>query len=311
MRELNSFSSLQELKQYFREKVKLLHPDIGGNKEEFLEFMNWYEKVFKSVKESSLVKVLEVMEACSPKGKYLFTVLEFTVEEIALGGFKKIKVPVEEKICESCKGSGKNKEGKKEKCGFCKGERYIKIYDKRKEDETYLKCPYCKGEGFLLVEICGICKGKGKIKEEREVFIEIPLGLKEGKILFLSRELIDSLYDLYFEVVLAPHPYFELRENFLIYKCKIPFWEVILKEEIKILTLEGEEKLPSKYFVKDPPIILKGRGPFLSEDKRGDLYIDFRIVVPPELPEESKKLIAKAVESFSKRSIKEEIDGNS
>lgn len=298
MKDLNNFSSFQELKHYFRERIKSLHPDRGGNKEEFLEFMNWYEKVSKYLRNCSCFQKVEVKDTCAFKGKYLFSILEFTVEEIALGGFKKIKIPVEEKICEACKGSGKNKEGKKNQCGFCKGEKYVKIYDKRKEGETFLKCPYCKGEGFLIVEVCSLCRGKGKIREEKEVFIEIPLGLKEGKILFLDKNLVDSLYDLYFEVTILPHPFFELRENYILYKCKIPFWEVILKKEITVVTLEGEEKIDSKYFLQDPPIILKGRGPFLSNGKRGDFYIDFRIVVPLEIPEESKILIAKAVENL-------------
>ncbi len=310
MEDLNNFSSLQKLKHYYRKKVKLLHPDKGGNKEEFLEFINWYEKIYKSLKDSSQVKVVEIMDTCPSKGRYLFSVLEFTVEEIALGGFKKVKVPIEEKVCETCKGTGKNREGKKETCGFCKGEKYVRIYDRRKEGETFLKCPYCRGLGFLFVEVCSVCLGKGKVKEEKEVFIEIPLGLREGKILFLSKDLVDSFYDLYFEVVIAPHPFFELKEDFIIYRCKIPFWEVILKKEITILTLEGEEKICSKYFLQEPPIILKGRGPFLPNGKRGDFYIDFRITVPSDIPKKSKDMIAKAVEYFIK-TTEEEIDGNS
>ena len=73
------------------------------------------------------------------------------------------------------------------------------------------------------------------------------------------------------------------------------------------MTLEGKEKLPSKLFTKDPPIVLKERGPFLKNGKRGDLLIDFQIYVPGNIPQEAKRIISKAVEILQK--IMEEKNG--
>jgi molecular chaperone DnaJ len=245
-----NFSSFEEIKQYFREQAKKLHPDKGGNKEEFLVLLNWYQRILEKFKEKYKI---EVVNKCPLIGNYFFSVLELTVEEIALGGKKKIKIP------------------------------------------TYLNCPHCNGQGTLFTESCENCKGKGKLRIQKEVYIDIPLGLKEGDIIFIPKERIDSFYDLYLEVSVIPHPYFSLKNNNLIYKCKIPFWEVILKKEITIYTLEGKESISSKLFTNSSPIIIKGRGPFLNDGKRGDLLIDFQIYIPEKIPFKAKKLIFEAV----------------
>jgi DNA segregation ATPase FtsK/SpoIIIE-like protein len=173
--------------------------------------------------------------------------------------------------------------------------------DNKKNTVSYLTCPYCKGFGYLLTEYCDECKGKGKIRIQKEVFIEIPLGLKEGDILYISKFAINSSCDLYLEINILPHPYFILKENKLIYKCKIPFWEIILKEEIPIYTLEGEEKISTSLFTQGSPIVIKGRGPFLSNGERGDLIVDFTIYIPENIPSEAKKLISKAAEIIQKK----------
>jgi len=293
----NKFTSLEELKKYFREKVKHLHPDKGGSKEKFLEFISWYEETFKKLQTVSKV---EIVKKCPLTGDYVFSILELSIEEIALGGKKAIKVPFEEQNCKECGGTGKNRKGKAETCGFCKGSGFIEVFDSRNERNTYLKCPYCKGLGYLFLEQCKHCFGKGKIREEKEIIIDLPVGLKEGDIIFASKEYTGAINDVYYEITIKPHPYFELRGNNIVYKCKIPFWEIILNEEITIRTLEGEEKVPSSLFYKESPVVLKERGPFLRKGGRGDFFIEFQIIVPNPFPKDAKEFIKKAVEILNK-----------
>ncbi len=295
--EFRNFNSFQELKQFFRREVKKLHPDRGGDPEEFLRFIKWYESFSEAFRNSQQV---EIVKNCPTTGNYFFKILELSVEEVALGGKKKVKVPGAEVVCPSCRGTGKKENGKTEKCGFCEGRGWIEVFDRRKRRNTYLSCPYCKGMGYLFMEKCEKCMGRGKIREEKEVLIDIPLGLREGDIIFLPKEKADSSYDLYFEINISPHPYFRLEGNNIVYSCKIPFWEIILKEEISIPTLEGEEKIPSRLFTKENPIVLKHRGPFLKDGKRGDFLIDYRIVIPEEIPFKARSLIEEAVKYINK-----------
>ncbi len=283
----------EEIKHYFRQQIKKLHPDKGGNKEEFLNFLKWYKEVLENLEKK---KKIEIVNSWPLKGDYFFSILEVTIEEVALGKNKKIQIPGEELVCPDCKGTGKNQKGKTQICGFCRGCGVVEIIDNRKYIPTYINCPYCKGSGNLFIQTCEKCKGKGKIKSTKEIYISIPYGLKNGDILFISKEEINSFYNLYLEISILPHPYFELNNNTLIYKCKIPFWEVILRKKILIRTLEGMEWIPSSLFTKESPIIIKNRGPFLENGDRGDLWINFQIYIPEQIPIEAKKLISQAVD---------------
>ncbi|WP_022855112.1 DnaJ C-terminal domain-containing protein [Thermodesulfobacterium thermophilum] len=298
--DFRQFNSFEEAKRFFRETVKKLHPDRGGDKEAFLEFLKSYEEFFQSYQTASKVKVLK-----NPvlKGNYFFSVLELTVEEVALGGKKKITIPGEEKICPKCEGLGKKKDGPLSQCGFCKGSGFVETYDQRKEMISYLTCPYCRGQGFILTEKCEECKGKGYVKILNEFWLEIPLGLKEGDYLYVEKEILGVDYDLYLEVIIKPHPYFSLVDGNLKYRCQIPFWEILLNDFITIKTLEGEEVVSSSLFTEGHPVILKGRGPFLSNGKRGDLIVDYHIHLPKKLTTKAKDLLKKVVELIEEEKV--------
>jgi len=284
------FASFEEAKKYFREQIKRLHPDKGGNKEAFLELLEIYHKFLKEHREKAEVKVVKNI---SLTGNYFFSVLDLSVEEVALGCKKRVKVPVEEVICSACNGTGKRMNGNGEKCGFCKGTGFVEI--KKENRVSYLTCPYCNGYGYIFKERCEECKGRGKIRITKEIEFSLPFGVKHGDIIFVSKGFAGTKYDLYFEVNILPHPYFSIEENTLVYKLRLPFWDVILKEEIRIHTLEGEETLPSSMFLKGEAIRIKGRGPFVSESERGDLLIKFEFYIPENIPEEAKSLISQAV----------------
>ncbi len=122
--------------------------------------------------------------------------------------------------------------------------------------------------------------------------------MREGDILFISKELFGSPWDFYIEVNLEPHPYFKLEGNNLIYEARIEFYDILLKEEIFIETLEGKEAVPTEIFKKGEPIIFPRRGPYLSEDKlweRGDLIVHPRILFPQKIDKRAKELLKKFV----------------
>jgi len=292
---LKELESLEDIKKFFRQQVKRLHPDLGGDKESFLEFLKWYKGIINFHLKKIDKAQVKIVKTPVLKGKYIFSSLELTVEEIALGGKRKIEIPGEEKICVACEGTGYNLTGNTLDCGFCKGKGIISTIEQRKEKEVFLSCPYCRGKGKIYTEKCNVCRGKGKLREKKEVIIEIPLGLKEGDYIWISKDVSHLDYDLYLEIVLKKHPYFYIKENNLIYKCVIPFWEIILRDYVKVKTLEGEEEISSSLFREGKPIILKNRGPFLENGKRGDLIVEYSIYFPDKIPEKVKSLIEEAI----------------
>lgn len=292
--------SLDAVKRFFRKQIKKLHPDLGGDKESFIEFLRWYEDFFSQTLKKDQEVQVKVVKSPEFRGRYVFSVLELTVEEVALGGKKKIEIPAEEKVCSKCNGTGHDLEGATSNCGFCKGRGIISTIDMRKEKEVFLGCPYCKGKGKIYTKKCEMCRGKGRLREKREILIDLPLGLREGDYLWISSEVAQLEYDIYLEIMLKEHPYFYLEDENLIYRCEIPFWEVMLNEHIKIRTLEGEEEISSSLFREGKPIVLKNRGPFFEDGRRGNLVVDYRIYFPRKIPFKVRCLIEEAVRVLNK-----------
>ncbi len=48
-----SFQNPLELKKFFRSKIKELHPDRGGQKEEYLKFIQWYQETLDNLNKPS------------------------------------------------------------------------------------------------------------------------------------------------------------------------------------------------------------------------------------------------------------------
>lgn len=288
-----SFRNFLELKKFFRSKIKELHPDRGGKTEEYLRFIKWYKETLNKLSSKPLIKVLKNY---FPEGNSYYKMEIFTVKEVALGLPKKFKLPVREELCPQCKGFRKSLSGTKELCTKCNGKGFLKVL--KNGESTQIECSFCEGRGFLYKELCPECLGRGKIKVEEVVEIKLPFGLREGDILFISKELFGSPWDFYIEVNLEPHPYFKLEGDHLIYEAKIEFYEILLKEKIFIETLEGKEAIPTEIFKRGEPIVFPRRGPYLSQDKlweRGDLIIRPRIIFPQRINEKAKNLLKKFV----------------
>lgn len=287
------FQNSQDLKRFFRTKIKELHPDRGGDREEYLKFIEWYQKALNKINKKPLIKVLK---NSFPEGNFCYRIETFTVKEVSLGLIKKFKLPVRERVCPICKGIKKSPSGDKKICEKCNGKGFLNLVNN--SETIQLKCTFCEGRGYLFTEICPECMGKGKIKEEEVLEIKLPYGLREGDILFISGELFDSPWDFYIEVNLEPHAHFKLKGDNLIYEAEIKFYEVLLEDYILIETLEGWEKVPSEVFKRGEPVIFPRRGPYLSEDKlweRGDLIICPKITFPENINEKAKKLLKKIV----------------
>ncbi len=283
------FQNQQDLKKFFRTKIKELHPDKGGDREKYLEFVEWYQRVLNKMYTKPLIRVLK---NSFPEGNFYYRIETFTIKEVSLGLVKKFKLPVREKICPSCKGSKRALSGSRKICGKCEGKGLLNF--ENNGGYIQLKCSFCEGKGYIYTDLCPECFGKGKIREEEIVEIKLPYGLREGDILFISKELFDSPWDFYIEVNLEPHPCFKLKGDNLIYEAKIKFYEVLLKDHIVIETLEGLEEVPTEVFKRGEPVIFPGRGPYLSEDKlweRGDLIVSPKIIFPENINEKAKRVL--------------------
>ncbi|MFN3504677.1 MAG: DnaJ C-terminal domain-containing protein [Caldimicrobium sp.] len=292
---ITNFSSIEELKRFFRKKIKELHPDRGGNATYYREFLDWYQKALENFRKKGQIKVLKNHQ---PTTNSIYKMVEFSTKELALALPKKIKLPLFEIKCPLCEGQGLNRKGKKEICNFCSGKGWVSYYKENGQGSLELKCHVCEGKGFFYKEKCPQCLGKGRIKEEIEVEIKVPPGVRDGDILYIKGETFSVDYDFYIEVVQIPDPCLTLEKDKVIINCKVPFSEILLKERIFIETLEGLEEIPTQLIRRGEPIIFPGRGPFLAENdlwERGDLVVNIQVVFPEKIPDKAKNLIERLI----------------
>jgi molecular chaperone DnaJ len=99
--------------------------------------------------------------------------------------------------------------------------------------------------------------------------------------------------DLYLQVVVRPHPFFERRGNDLYTKVPVTVPEASLGAKVEVPTIDGRS------LVRIPPgtnsgktLRLKEKGvPSARNGVRGDQYVEIQIVVPEPTDERVRKLM--------------------
>lgn len=137
--------------------------------------------------------------------------------------------------------------------------------------------------------------------------VKIPPGVKPGGKIRLAGQGSPGpgggpAGDLYLRVELAPHPKLRIQGTDLHATVPIAPWEAALGGQADVPTLNG----PST--VKIPPgtssgrrVRLRGKGFPRAKGEAGDLYAEFRIVVPEELSKEERELYEKLRDAAKER----------
>jgi len=228
--------------------------------------------------------------------------MEISFEEAASGLTTKIKVPRQEP-CPSCRGSGARPGTGPTSCGACQGRGQLR-YQQGFFTVTRT-CPQCQGTGQVVRDLCPECTGSGQLQRERTLEIKIPAGVDTGTRLRIAGEgeagsQGGSAGDLYVVLHVQEHPVFERRENTLYCSVPITFPQAALGAEIRVPTLDGEERIKIPSGTQSGTIIrLKGKGfPNLNGGGHGDLLVELNIVTPKKLSREQRRLIEQLAETW-------------
>lgn len=115
------------------------------------------------------------------KGENLRIKVKVTLEDIAIGTEKKIKLSRYIK-CDKCNGSGAENGDSVERCSMCSGTGYVTSYTKTIMGTmtSTSVCRNCSGSGKVVRNKCNKCSGEGRIYSSGEVVtITIPKGISE------------------------------------------------------------------------------------------------------------------------------------
>ena len=123
------------------------------------------------------------------KGADLRVNLNITFEEAYLGVEKEITLNRNE-TCTACNGTGAQKGTSAETCGMCGGKGKIKqvVTTPFGQMSTQKTCTTCGGTGKVIKNPCTTCHGKGINRKSVKIKVKIPAGIDDGQTVVLKNE---------------------------------------------------------------------------------------------------------------------------
>jgi molecular chaperone DnaJ len=234
------------------------------------------------------------------KGRDVLYDVELSLEEVLKGRKDEIELPKLEK-CGTCNGSGASPGTKPRKCSVCNGQGQMRRVYNQNRFSTFVSlepCQTCRGQGEIIDKPCSVCDGSGKVRKNKKLKLEIPSGVEDGMTLQLHGEGEPSesgvAGDLLIRVHIKPHSQFErLEDGHLLHNLDLQFTDLALGTELRVPTLEGNEKVKIPAGTQPNTILrIKGKGlPRYGSYSKGDELVRVNVKVPTALNEAQKSLL--------------------
>jgi len=232
----------------------------------------------------------------SNRGQDLQVRVRLTLEEIAEGTSKKIKIRRQEP-CHVCDGAG----GKGRKtCSTCGGVGQVKQVSQSLFGQmiNVVTCPRCSGTGSSFEEACRSCDGSGLERQEVTISVNIPAGVAEGNYLTLRGEgnkgpRKGPAGDIIVLIEESEHELYHRDGQNLYAEARVPFTTAALGGTIRIPTLEGDVDLKVPSGTQSEKVFaLRGKGmPGLHGRGKGDLFVRIHVRVPEKVSGRQKELL--------------------
>ncbi len=237
-------------------------------------------------------------------GSDLRVVINLTLEEIATGTEKKIKLKRYVQ-CPDCNGTGADKGTSKKVCSVCKGSGEIRQVSRSIFGQfvNITPCSSCNGEGEVVDIACKKCQGEGRIQDESTVKIEVPAGVHNGSYMTLRNQGNAGKRggengDLVVVFKELEHQFFTREEDNIIYELYLSIPEAILGTELEVPTLTGkalvtiEPGTPSGKLLK-----MSNKGiKHLNQPGFGDQIIKVIVEIPKKISSKERELLKELAE---------------
>lgn len=231
------------------------------------------------------------------RGRDISIDVEISFKE-SIYGVKRSVLLTKVGTCDTCEGKGAKPGTTMETCATCNGAgRIHETRDSVLGAFTSVRtCPACEGAGKLPKEKCSTCTGRGVLRKETEIKLEIPAGIDNGEMIRMpgQGEAIKGGVsgDLYIKVHVKPHAVFKKEGLNLVMQLPVKLTDALLGTTVSVPTLDEkvlEVKIPVMTKVEE---ILRVRGKGVKQDgSEGDLMIHLYATLPKKLSGKAKKAI--------------------
>jgi len=229
------------------------------------------------------------------RGASLRTGLTIDFQEAAFGATKTLELTRNE-ICPPCAGSGAREGSKPVACTACGGRG--EVTQTHGFFSIRSACGRCGGRGQVIGSPCADCRGTGRAHKDIEIKVRIPAGIEDGTRLRLAGEGEpgpDGSHrgDLYVDIDVRPHPFFERHGDDLLCEVPVPFSIAALGGDIEVPTLERKTSVKVPRGTQGGDLLrLRGQGvPRLDGRGRGDQLVRIVVQVPTAMTREQERAL--------------------
>jgi molecular chaperone DnaJ len=230
------------------------------------------------------------------RGTNLRVKMKLTLEEIAAGVKKKIKVNklvnaegVTYKNCSTCNGTGRITRVSQTFLGAM---------------QTQSACHVCQGAGKMIDKKPADSDAQGLKRQEEVIEIEIPAGVEEGMQLSVTGKGNAGPFngvpgDLIVVIEEVEHEELRRDNENLHFDAIVSFIDAALGESIEVPTVSGKVKIKVDPGTQSGKVLrLKGKGlPVLQGYGTGDLFVHIHIWTPTKLSKEEREILEKMKDS--------------
>jgi molecular chaperone DnaJ len=228
------------------------------------------------------------------RGADLHQTIDLSFEDAMRGGQRQLTITRHEQ-CHTCRGTGRL-EMEESRCLHCHGAGVVK--SARGHMVFSKPCSLCRGTGRQAETRCHTCGGHQTGIRTEALTVTLPGGLADGACIRIpgmghAGRGLGEHGDLYVTARVGPHPLFRREGDDLHLIVPVAVHEAALGAKIEVPSLEGHARL------RVPPgtqsgqrFRLRERGvPSALDNRRGDLVVEVRLVLPRLLDERSKELL--------------------
>ena len=224
--------------------------------------------------------------------------LRLTLEEIASGAEKKIRLKRVQIPCTTCNGTGAKPGTSASTCQQCKGTGQVRRMTGGFFNlVTVTTCDRCSGTGEVISDPCETCGGSGMVADDRTVSVRVPAGVANGTTIRLRGQGHAGRRggppgDLLIDVLEQEHDMFTRRDDDIVYDLPISFSQAALGADIEVPTLDGKVRLKVPGGTQSGKVLrLRGKGiQHLNAYGTGDMLVRIHVWTPMNLNSDERKL---------------------